>query len=240
MQIFRKIVSILSILSLVAVYAPAAIAQQNTQPASAAPAASAETSQAAPATPAEAASTAPAKSTLKEGTEVNLKLGQAISSKTATVGDTVEFLLDQDLIVDKALVAKKGSRAVATISNAKKAGLAGRGGELSLRFEYLKAGDVRVKLRGAQGKAGDNKTGATVGLVIAFGVLGFMKHGKQAEVKEGTPVKAFVDEDVQLASFGAGAGSGASTRYKINTKTSKQERGLSALSCFSLLHTPPV
>jgi hypothetical protein len=173
------------------------VAQQAT-PATPAPSTSApETSQTAPATPAESA-----KVTLKEGTEVNLKLAQTLSSKTAVVGDTVEMILDQDLIVDTALVAKKGSRAVATVSNAKKAGMAGRGGELSLRLEYLKAGDTRVKLRGAQGKNGDNKTGATVGLVLAFGVLGFMKHGKQAEAKEGTPVKAYVDEDVQLASLG--------------------------------------
>jgi hypothetical protein len=139
---------------------------------------------------------------LKEGTDVNLKLAQALSSKTATTGDSVELLLDQDLIVDNALVAKKGSRAVATVSNAKKAGMAGKGGELNLRLEYVKAGDTKVKLRGTQAKSGDNKTGATVGLVLAFGVLGFMKHGKQAEVKEGTPVKAFVDEDVQVASLG--------------------------------------
>jgi hypothetical protein len=192
-------IAIVSIFSLVAVYAPAMVAQQAT-PATPAPAPSTsapETSQTAPATTAESA-----KVTLKEGTEVNLKLAQTLSSKTAVVGDTVEMVLDQDLIVDTALVAKKGSRAVATVSNAKKAGMAGRGGELSLRLEYLKAGDTRVKLRGAQGKNGDNKTGATVGLVLAFGVLGFMKHGKQAEAKEGTPVKAYVDEDVQLASLG--------------------------------------
>lgn len=197
MPLLRKMIAIVSIFSLVAVYAPAMVAQQAT-PATPAPSTSApETSQTAPATPAESA-----KVTLKEGTEVNLKLAQTLSSKTAVVGDTVEMILDQDLIVDTALVAKKGSRAVATVSNAKKAGMAGRGGELSLRLEYLKAGDTRVKLRGAQGKNGDNKTGATVGLVLAFGVLGFMKHGKQAEAKEGTPVKAYVDEDVQLASLG--------------------------------------
>jgi hypothetical protein len=202
MQLLRKMIAIVSMFSLVAVYAPAIAAQQATPAtpaATPAPAASAaETSQTAPATPADQS----AKVTLKEGTEVNLKLAQALSSKTAVVGDSVELLLDQDLIVDKALVAKKGSRAVATVSNAKKAGMAGRGGELSLRLEYLKAGDTRVKLRGAQGKNGDNKTGATVGLVLAFGVLGFMKHGKQAEAKEGTPVKAYVDEDVQVASLG--------------------------------------
>jgi hypothetical protein len=184
-------------LSLLAVYAPGMAAQQAT------PATSATSEQATPAPAAgQAAPATPAKVTLKEGTDVNLKLAQSLSSKTAATGDSVELVLDQDLIVDNALVAKKGSRAVATVSNAKKAGMAGKGGELNLRLEYLKAGDTRVKLRGVQAKNGDNKTGATVGLVVAFGVLGFMKHGKQAEVKEGTPVKAYIDEDVQLASLG--------------------------------------
>ena len=193
MQLRRKIFAIVSMLSLVAVYATGMAAQQATP---------ATSEQSTPAPAAQAAPAAPAKVTLKEGTDVNLKLAQALSSKTAATGDSVELVLDQDLIVDNALVARKGSRAVATVSNAKKAGMAGKGGELNLRLEYLKAGDTRVKLRGVQAKNGDNKTGATVGLVVAFGVLGFMKHGKQAEVKEGTPVKAYIDEDVQLASLG--------------------------------------
>ena len=196
MQFLRKIIAIVSMFSLVVIYAPALAAQQTT-PATSDTSTAPAASQTAPTSPAE-----PAKVTLKEGTDVNLKLAQTLSSKTATTGDSVELVLDQDLIVDNALVAKKGSRAVATVSNAKKAGMAGKGGELNLRLEYLKAGDTRVKLRGTQAKNGDNKTGATVGLVLAFGVLGFMKHGKQAEVKEGTPVKAYVDESVQVASLG--------------------------------------
>ena len=197
MQLLRKILAIVSMFSLVAVYAPGMAAQQATPATSDASTPAPAAAQTAPASPAE-----PAKVTLKEGTEVNLKLAQTLSSKTAAVGDSVEMLLDQDLIVDKTLVAKKGSRALATVSNAKKAGMAGKGGELNLRLEYVKAGDTKVKLRGAQAKNGDNKTGATVGLVLAFGALGFLKHGKQAEVKEGTPVKAFVDEDAQVASLG--------------------------------------
>ena len=197
MPLLRKITAIVIVCSLVAVYAPAMAAQQNAQTTSSPSTAAPEASQTAPATPAE-----PVKVTLKEGAEVNLKLAQALSSKTAAVGDSVELVLDQDVIVGAVMVAKKGSRAVATVSNAKKAGMAGRGGELNLRLEYLKAGDTRVRLRGVQGKTGDNKTGATVGLVVAFGVLGFMKHGKQAEVKEGTPLKAYVDEDTQVVSLG--------------------------------------
>jgi hypothetical protein len=214
MQLVRKILAIVSMFSLVAVYAPGMAAQQATPATSETSTAAPAAGQTSPATPAE-----PAKITLKEGTDVNLKLAQALSSKTAAAGDSVELVLDQDLIVANSVVAKKGSRAVATVSNAKKAGMAGRGGELNLRLEYLKAGDTRVKLRGVQAKNGDNKTGATVGLVVAFGVLGFMKHGKQAEVKEGTPVKAYIDEDVQVASLGpapepAPAASNAATAAK--------------------------
>ena len=159
MQLLRKILAIVSMFSLVAVYAPAMAAQQATPATSDTSTPAPAASQTTPATPAE-----PAKLKLKEGTDVNLKLAQALSSKTAAAGDSVELLLDQDLIVDNAVVAKKGSRAVATVSNAKKAGMAGKGGELNLRLEYLKAGDTRVKLRGVQAKNGDSKTGATVGL----------------------------------------------------------------------------
>lgn len=187
MQLLRKMIALVSIFSLV----PAVVAQQTAQT----PANPASTS--APATAAD-----PAKVMLKDGTEVNLKLAQALSSKTAAIGDSVELVLDQDLVVDKSLVARKGARAEAVVSNVKKAGRAGRGGELNLRLEYVKAGDTKVNLRGAQAKNGDNQTAATIGLVVAFGLLGFLKHGKQAEVQEGTPVKAYVNEDVQVASLG--------------------------------------
>src|SRR5258708_3582384 len=205
----RKTLSILCLLSLTITLLPAAGAQQTS---SAQPAAAASPAPAAPETPAikptdtaAQPAAAPAKVTLKEGTEVNLKFAQTLSSKTAVIGDPVELILDEDLLAGSTVVAKKGSRAVATITNAKKAGMMGRGGDLSLHLEYLKAGDTPVKLRGVQGRQGDDKTGATVGLVIAFGVIGFMKHGKQAEVKEGTPLKAFVDQDTELPPAGAAA-----------------------------------
>lgn len=204
----RKTLSILCLLSLTITLLPAAGAQQtsSSQPAAVSPAPAApETPAIKPTDTAAQPAAAPAKVTLKEGTEVNLKFAQTLSSKTAVIGDPVELILDEDLLVGSTVAAKKGSRAVATITNAKKAGMMGRGGDLSLHLEYLKAGDTRVKLRGVQGRQGDDKTGATVGLVIAFGVLGFMKHGKQAEVKEGTPIKAFVDQDVEIAPAGTEA-----------------------------------
>ena len=207
MQIFRKIISIVSLVALMVAMQATTLAQQagQTQPAPAAAATPAAPASA-PSSPAEASPAAPAaaspsKAVLKEGTEVSLKLVQNLSSKTARVGDPVDMTLDQDLLVGQTVVVKKGAKALATITNAKKAGMMGRGGELNLHLEYLLAEGGKVRLRGVQGHQGDDKTGATVGLVIAFGVLGFMKHGKQAEVKEGTALKAYVDQDIELAAL---------------------------------------
>lgn len=135
---------------------------------------------------------------LKDGTEVKLKFANDLTSKSAVVGDPVELVLDEDLKVDDAVIVAKGARALGTITNAKKSGAFGKGGELNMKLEYLKAGDTKIKLRGLHAKAGDDKVGATVALTVAFGVVGFLKHGKQAEVKAGTPLLAYVNEDAEV------------------------------------------
>jgi hypothetical protein len=138
------------------------------------------------------------KYTLKEGTEVNLTFAEALSSKTATEDDRVNFDLAEDLKVGDVLVAKSGTKAVGSVTHAKKSGMLGKGGELNIRLDYLKVGDTRVRLRANKGKEGENKVGTTIALTILFGPIGLIKHGKNVEVKAGTPLKAFVDEDTQL------------------------------------------
>ncbi len=140
----------------------------------------------------------PAKLILKEGTDVKLKFAQDLSSKTATDDDPVNLVLDEDLKVGDVTVAKAGSKAVGTVTHAKKAGMMGKGGELNMRLEYLVAGDSRMRLRGTKGKEGEGKVGAAVALTVLFGPIGLMKHGKNVEVKQGTPLLAYVDQDFTL------------------------------------------
>jgi len=135
---------------------------------------------------------------LREGLEVPLKFAAAISSKTAAVGDPVELVLDEDLKVEGSVLIPKGSHAHATVSNAKKAGMMGKGGEINVQLNYLIAGDNRVRLRGTQGREGDNKTGATVALTVLFGPIGLIKHGKDIDIPVGAALTAYVDEDVWL------------------------------------------
>lgn len=143
-------------------------------------------------------SAAPETYLLKEGSEVNLKFSEDISSKTAAVDDRINLDLAEDLKVGDVTVAKAGSKAVGSCTNAKKAGMMGKAGELNVRLEYIKVGDHRVRLRANKGKEGEGKVGTSVALTVLFGPLGLIKHGKNVEVKTGTPLKAYVDEDVRL------------------------------------------
>ncbi len=161
------------------------------------------TSQPAPPAPATApavppAADASAKLVLKEGTDVKLKFAQDLSSKTANDDDPVNLVLDEDLKVGDMTVCKAGAKAVGTVTHAKKAGMMGKGGELNMRLEYILVGDTRMRLRGTKGKEGEGKVGAAVALTVLFGPIGLIKHGKNVEVKQGTPLLAYVDQDFTI------------------------------------------
>jgi len=141
-----------------------------------------------------------ARPVLKDGTDVQLKFAQDLTSKTAAEGDPVSLVLDQDLKLGDVVVIKAGAKAVGTITHSKKAGMMGKAGELNMRLEYLIAGDSRVKLRGSKGKEGEGKEGATVALTVLFGPIGLIKHGKNVEIKSGTPLLAYLDENYSIPS----------------------------------------
>lgn len=136
---------------------------------------------------------------LKEGIEVPLKFVNSISSKTANEGDPVEFVLDDDLKVGDSIVVSKGAHALATVTTAKKAGMIGRPGDLAVQIQYLVVGSNRVHIRGTKGREGDSKTGAAVALTVLFGPIGLIKHGKNVEIPAGSPLTAYVDQDIWLA-----------------------------------------
>jgi hypothetical protein len=136
---------------------------------------------------------------LKEGMLVPLKFAADLNSKTAHEGDPVEFMLDDDLKVGTSIVVPKGAHALATVTDAKKAGMMGKPGELSVQMQYLVSGNNHVRIRGTKGREGDSKTGATVALTVLFGPIGLIKHGKDVDIPAGTPLTAYIDQDIWLA-----------------------------------------
>jgi len=135
---------------------------------------------------------------LRDGSDVPLKFAEDLSSKTAAEGDPVAFVLDDDLKVNGVVVAKAGCKAVGEVTKASKSGMMGKAGELSIRLDYLKVGDQKVRLRGSKGKEGQSGTTGAVVLTVLFGPIGLIKHGKNVEIKQGTSFPAYVSDDITL------------------------------------------
>lgn len=136
---------------------------------------------------------------IPDGTEITALLTETISSKSAQVDDPVTFKVEEDVIIDGAVVISKGTLVKGIISNAKKAGFLGKGGELNMRLETTTAVDgQKIKVRASRGREGENKTGTTIALTVLLGPVGLLKKGKNAEIKEGTKITVYTDEDKRI------------------------------------------
>lgn len=137
---------------------------------------------------------------IPDGTEFSVLTTEEISSKTATEGDPLNFRVSEDVKINGHTVIAKDALVKGVVSSAKKAGMMGRGGNLGIRIESTTTVDnQKIKLRSSKGKEGNDKTGTTVALVVLFGPLGFLKHGKNAKIKPGTSIKVFTDEEKKVS-----------------------------------------
>jgi len=144
---------------------------------------------------------------LEEGTEVRLKLMQAISSGTAQTGQTISFQVLDEVKVDGEVVIAEGAPAWGTITEAEGKKSLGRGGKLSIQIDYVKAVDgSKVPLRASSVNQGKGR-GATVGAATAATAVVFwpaapfllMMKGKNVEIPRGHHIPAFVDGDRMIA-----------------------------------------
>jgi len=141
---------------------------------------------------------APAKVLLPEGTDVMLAFDEDLSSKTAQEGDQVTLVLTEDLKVGDVVVVKAGAKAIGEVTNAHKSEMMGKGGELNMRLDYLKVGNARVHLRGNKGGEGNSGVGGAIALTALVGIFGLLHHGKEIKVQKGTPLHAYIAEDISL------------------------------------------
>jgi hypothetical protein len=68
-----------------------------------------------------------------------------------------------------------------------------------VQLKYLIAVGSHIRLCGTKGEEGEDRVGATVALTVLFGPIGMIKRGKNVEIAAGTPLTAYVDQDIWLA-----------------------------------------
>ncbi len=137
---------------------------------------------------------------LKEGTEVALRFAQKLSAKSAFVGEPVELVLAQDLKVGDVIVVKQGARVLGTVVGGKESEKKkNEARQLAMRVDFLRAGNTKIKLRGEESAEGKRNKNAMIEGTVFLGLSGLlMTSGKHYEIAEGSPVTAYVDEDIEL------------------------------------------
>jgi hypothetical protein len=135
---------------------------------------------------------------IQEGTDFPVRFDEKLSSKTNTEGDRFTISLADEVRLPGGAVIPAGYKGVGEVTEAEKNGMLGKAGTLNVRFNYVKIGDVRVRLRGSKGREGKGSVGAVVVLAVLFGPLGLLVKGHNVEVKQGQIMTAFVDEDTEI------------------------------------------
>lgn len=169
--------------------------------------ASAALSQATPATqvaaPMPVATIAPAigGDTLRAGAEVQLTMAENLTTQHKELhdGQRVRLQVAENVTLNGRVVIPAGSPATGELTDIRNKGMWGKSGHINGRVLYTRVGDRQIRLSGTFNEHGSTGTAAVVGAVLLIPIAGFFMTGTSARMPIGTPVKAFLDEDLKLA-----------------------------------------
>ncbi len=184
--------------------------------------------------PARAATQAPASAaangtrTIPAGTELDVRLSNTLSSKTAAVEDRFDGTTLSDLVVDGRTLIPAGSVMRGVVSAVDPATRTNRTAKMTVSFDQVTVNGRAYPMRGTvtqaiqgegiKGEAGKIGAGAGVGAVIG-GLLGGFKgalagiliggggtiaatEGKDVELPQGATLRVRIDSPLQVASTG--------------------------------------
>lgn len=135
---------------------------------------------------------------IPEGTEIVIRFEEPVTSATAKEGDRFTISNGESIDIAPGKSIPAGYVGAGEVTHAKKRKAMGQAGELNVRFDYIKIGDQKVRLRGVKAGEGDGRVGTTVVLTVLFGPLGLLKKGKDIEINKGQTIKAYADSDVEI------------------------------------------
>jgi hypothetical protein len=144
---------------------------------------------------------------LEDGTPVKLRTARTISSADAHTGDTLDFEVLEDVLVQGTLVIPKGSIAWGTVTDAQPKRRMARGGKLDTNIDSVRLADgEKVPLRAVKDVKGGGHTGAMTGAMVGTAIVFFpaaplflFMHGKDISIPKGTEITAFINGDTRLA-----------------------------------------
>jgi hypothetical protein len=175
---------------------------------------------------------APTEGVLPENTEVVLTLNEELNSKTHRLGDKFSLTVAQDVSVGSQVVIPRGTRAVGQVTWRTGNGSFGKSGKMDVAFRYVDFNGQQIPIEGDHHQEGAGATGATIGAVVAAGVVGgLIVKGKNARIAEGREFTVRTKEAIPVTLSAAGgpaviAASYAPTRVNMTVLSEKERKAL--------------
>lgn len=147
--------------------------------------------------------------TVPQGTQVALVFDQALSSKTAKVGQTVALHVKNDVSISKMTVLPAGTKVSGTISKVDKRQRYGINAQIRIALNPVKSTYGKMiylepigKGKQIGGTQTEKAAGATVGGAVVLGPVGliggYFVPGKRVTIKAGDPLMTEVSKTVVL------------------------------------------
>jgi hypothetical protein len=129
-----------------------------------------------------------------------------LSSADATVGETVDFEVLDEITIANSVVVPRGGTAIGTLTEAEPKKRMARGGKLGVNIDYIRlANGDKVALRAVREASGGGPAGAMAGGMVASAILFFpaapfflFMHGKDVTIPKGTEITAYINGDIKL------------------------------------------
>jgi hypothetical protein len=177
----------------------------------------------------QAAAPAAAEMVLPANSEIVMTMNETVSSKSHRLGEKFSLTVAQDVKANGLTVIPRGTRAVAQITRRTNKGGFGKSGKMDFTFRYIDLNGQQIPIEGRHHQAGDSRTGATVGAVVAAGLVGGMLvKGKSAKIEEGREFTARTVDAIPLAMADNGAAVVAASytpaRVSMMAETDKQRK----------------
>lgn len=140
------------------------------------------------------------KSVIKGHTPVAIRATETITTKDIVTGGTVHFAMVDNVLDDNGRVLiKSGSPVTATISFAKKRGMIGQSGEITVSdFHTIAVDGTYVPLSGSISAKPDDKMVLSVVLSVCVCPLFLLLKGDEARVEAGTTKPAYTIQDIYV------------------------------------------
>jgi ribosome-associated protein YbcJ (S4-like RNA binding protein) len=140
-------------------------------------------------------------SILRAGTEVPLVMAETITTngKKLRVGQRVRLNVASPVMLGGSVVIPSGAPAEAEITDVRNKGMWGKSGRIEARVLNVRVDGRLVRLTGTFDDKGVTGTAGVVGAIALVPIAGFFVTGTSAIIPAGGAIKAFLDEDLQIA-----------------------------------------